>query len=187
MITNLGPSIVQIIQASANAASTYQQQPTVISRQAMIAPQQPPAPSPIVKMKPPLNILPKPPATSTASGAKPAAVRPAQPTTLQTAGAQQIVLPNQTILPGTQAAGALLLNQLPLIVQQNTAQGVQLILRPGTPASTQITGKITAPHNLILQQAPAPQQPAVLIQHAGHRAAPTAIEVSTPYRDDYRV
>lgn len=50
---------------------------------------------------------------------------------------------------------------MPLIVQQNTAQGVQLILRPGTPTSGQIAGKIQ-PQNLILQQSPT-QQPTVLI------------------------
>lgn len=154
-----GQNLVQIIQAS-NTQQTYQN--PVIARQTIIAPQQQNVQSspPVIKIKPPLNILPKPPTSTTPS--KTVTRTQPQPTPIQSPS-QQIVLPNQTILPTAQTAGTLVLNQMPLIVQQNTAQGVQLILRPGTPNSAQIAGKIQ-PQNLILQQAPN-QQPAVLIQH----------------------
>lgn len=161
-----GPNLVQIIHAP-NSTPTYQNHP-VLARQTIIAPQQQNVQNTasVIKIKPPLNILPKPPATTSSS--KTVTRTQSQPAQIQSPS-QQIVLPNQTILPAAQTAGTLLLNQMPLIVQQNTAQGVQLILRPGTPNSSQIASKIQ-PQNLILQQGPA-QQPAVLIQHGNRNQA----------------
>lgn len=166
-----GQNLVQIIQAS-NAQQTFQN--PVIARQTIIAPQQQNVQNspPVIKIKPPLNILPKPPASTTPS--KTVTRAQPQPAPAIQSQSQQIVLPNQTILPTAQTTGTLVLNQMPLIVQQNTAQGVQLILRPGTPNSAQIAGKIQ-PQNLILQQGP-PQQPTVLIQH-GNRNQTTIQQV----------
>ncbi|GLV37010.1 BRD4 interacting chromatin remodeling complex associated protein [Carabus blaptoides fortunei] len=176
-----GPNLVQIIHAS-NSAPAYQNH-TMLARQTIIAPstQNMQNSSPIIKIKPPLNILPKPPSSggvppgaSKQSGARatPQAGQQLHPNA--TSPATQIVLPNQTILPTAQP-GTLLLNQMPLIVQQNTAQGVQLILRPGTPnsgphlAAAAAAGKLGTPQNLILQQSPGPGSagPQVLIQHTG--------------------
>lgn len=183
-----GPNLVQIIQAPGAVPTGYQnqqQQHMLATRQTILAPQpqvqqqqqqqqntqNSGQAQSVIKIKPPLNILPKPPPSTTGNKSNATRNTPQQSATIQQATPQQIVLPNQAILPTAQAAGTLVLNQMPLIVQQNTAQGVQLILRPGTPTSGQISGKIQ-PQNLILQQGPT-QQPAVLIQHGQARPGQT--------------
>lgn len=61
---------------------------------------------------------------------------------------------------------------MPLLVQQNTPQGIQLVLRPGTPNNaTQLGNQRT--QNLILQQSNTSQTPTVLIQH---NSRPTTIQ-----------
>ena len=77
-----------------------------------------------------------------------------QQPTAQTAGTPQngsIILP-----AGNINAQPLLLNQMPVLVQQNTPQGVQLILRPPTP---QLAAPSLVIHNTRPQlQQPQPQQ-----------------------------
>ncbi|GJQ75409.1 hypothetical protein Trydic_g23579 [Trypoxylus dichotomus] len=96
----------------------------------------------IIKLKPHLNILPKP-AASPQPSPKPS-VSP------------QIVIPNQqaTIMPTAQP---LLLPQMPVI----TTPGVQFILRPQTKIPTQMQTATATPQGLIIQPT---SQPVLQIQ-----------------------
>jgi hypothetical protein len=114
----------------------------------------------IIKLKPHLNILPKPSASPQPSP-KPS-VSP------------QIVIPNQqataTIMPTAQPV---LLNQMPLL----TTPGVQFILRPQTKIPTQMS--TAAPQGLILQPSGQPllqiprSQPMVRVLTNGVQLAPS--------------
>ncbi|XP_067616783.1 platelet binding protein GspB isoform X2 [Eurosta solidaginis] len=70
---------------------------------------------------------------------------------------QQILLPNGATASLT-TQQPLLLNQMPVLVQQNTPQGVQLILRPPTP-------QLTATPSLVIQNA----RPQSQLQHHHHQ------------------
>lgn len=66
---------------------------------------------------------------------------------------QQVTQSGSIILPS--GSQPLLLNQMPVLVQQNAPQGVQLIIRPQTP---QLTAPSLVIHNRPQMQQPQPQQ-----------------------------
>ncbi|XP_058977468.1 mucin-5AC [Musca domestica] len=96
-------------------------------------------------------------------------------------GQQQIILPSGATASLTTTAGQqpqLLLNQVPMLVQQNAPQGVQLILRPPTP-------QLTATPSLVIQNArPQPQlqqqQPQQVLRILGHNGATMQLAAATP-------
>ncbi|XP_037951709.1 mucin-17 [Teleopsis dalmanni] len=82
---------------------------------------------------------------------------------------QQIILPAGATASLATTQQPLLLNQMPVLVQQNTPQGVQLILRPPTP-------QLTATPSLVIQNSrPQPQlqqqQPQQLLRILGTNGA----------------
>ncbi|KAL3270668.1 hypothetical protein HHI36_021196 [Cryptolaemus montrouzieri] len=98
----------------------------------------------IIKLKPHLNILPKP--TGSPQPSPKASVSP------------QIMIPTNTHQQATlmQSAQPLLLNQMPMLA---ATSGVQFILKPQTATKMQTTA--TAPQGLILQQG---SQPIIQLQ-----------------------
>ncbi|XP_011208599.2 mucin-19 isoform X1 [Bactrocera dorsalis] len=90
---------------------------------------------------------------------------------------QQILLPTGATASLT-AQQPLLLNQMPVLVQQNTPQGVQLILRPPTP-------QLTATPSLVIQNARPQaqlqqQQPQQLLRILGTNGATMQLAAATP-------
>ncbi|XP_037814931.1 mucin-5AC [Lucilia sericata] len=92
---------------------------------------------------------------------------------------QQIILPSgATASLTTTAQQPLLLNQMPVLVQQNTPQGVQLILRPPTP-------QLTATPSLVIQNRGQPQlqqhqQPQQVLRILGTNGATMQLAAATP-------
>uniref|UniRef100_A0A1A9V3F0 GLTSCR1 domain-containing protein n=1 Tax=Glossina austeni TaxID=7395 RepID=A0A1A9V3F0_GLOAU len=92
---------------------------------------------------------------------------------------QQILLPSGATASLTATQQPLLLNQVPVLVQQNTPQGVQLILRPPTP-------QLTATPSLVIQntrpqpQLQAQQQPQQLLRILGTNGATMQLAAATP-------
>lgn len=90
---------------------------------------------------------------------------------------QQILLPTGATANLT-TQQPLLLNQMPVLVQQNTPQGVQLILRPPTP-------QLTATPSLVIQNARPQaqlqqQQPQQLLRILGTNGATMQLAAATP-------
>lgn len=82
---------------------------------------------------------------------------------MSTATAQpQQATSSPIILPASNLNHSLLLNQMPVLVQQNTPQGVQLILRPPTPQLSAAPSLVI--HNSRPQQIQQAQQPQQLLR-----------------------
>ncbi|KAM7359258.1 BRD4 interacting chromatin remodeling complex associated protein isoform 2-T2 [Cochliomyia hominivorax] len=129
------------------------------------------------KSKTPNPTPPPAPVTSASNMPQPSLTQISQ--TAQPGQQQQIILPSgATASLTTTAQQPLLLNQVPVLVQQNTPQGVQLILRPPTP-------QLTATPSLVIQNRTQPQlqqhqQPQQVLRILGTNGATMQLAAATP-------
>ncbi|XP_065371309.1 putative mediator of RNA polymerase II transcription subunit 26 [Calliphora vicina] len=129
------------------------------------------------KSKTPNPTPPPAPVTSSSNMSQPSLTQISQ--SAQPGQQQQIILPSgATASLTTTAQQPLLLNQVPMLVQQNTPQGVQLILRPPTP-------QLTGTPSLVIQNRAQPQlqqhqQPQQVLRILGTNGATMQLAAATP-------